>query len=78
MNDTSLYITTTKGSPMKNSPSKNNTLFRATRINNPESSEKKRISYLNTPAKRSNSRSSKGSSRSRSKSNIGDDSEEEE
>jgi hypothetical protein len=73
MNDTSLYITTTRGSPLKNSPSKMSTIRAATCLN-PESSEKKRISYLNTPAKRSLSRSSKGSSRSRS--NRGDESDE--
>ena len=76
MNESSLYIMTTKGSPMKNSPSKNNTMHRRTQVNNPESSEKKRISYMNTPNQRSNSRSSKGSSRSRSKSNRGEDSDE--
>lgn len=74
MNDTQLYINTTKGSPMKNSPSKHSTLFRP--VNNPESSEKKRISYINTPVKRSRSRSSHGGGSSRGSSKNADSEDE--
>jgi hypothetical protein len=63
----SVYVTTTRGSPIKTSESPTKTL--TTQRLNPESSTRKRQSYVNTPRRpnsRSSSRNGGGSQRSQS------------